>query len=387
MRVPGFWRIAAISMASKLPPSMVLLSLLLLVGRDHSYGTAGLAVSSFMIGQGVTAPLRGRLVDRYSPRAVLPGLLAGYLGATVLLVLQVRAHGSDTAVVALAAALGATTPPVTAMMRSIWHTVADARVLATAMALDSTMMGAALVMGPVLAGWLSLSVSGVAPFAVVAVLTAGVVAPLVNTPPARSPSRPGHWLGPLTSAPLRRLMAADALFVVSLTAVDVVLPIYAQQNHAASYAGLYLGVMSVGSTLGSLALGAAPAWLSRGPRVSVLLGLFALGTGVLALAARISPQAVLLVCPVAGLLIGSVFGTLRTAGGDLAPDGTVTETMAWLSSLDQAGGALGAAVFAHLAVVNGGSTALLFIPAIALLAAATGWRAAASPTASSAPDS
>ncbi|MER5252372.1 hypothetical protein [Streptomyces sp. NPDC002855] len=76
-------------MASKLPPSMAGLSLLLLVGRDHSYGTAGLAVSGLAIGQGATAPLRGRLIDRHSPGPVLLGCLAVHLTATLVLVLVV----------------------------------------------------------------------------------------------------------------------------------------------------------------------------------------------------------------------------------------------------------------------------------------------------------
>ncbi|MGW5861313.1 hypothetical protein ACWFRJ_03935 [Streptomyces sp. NPDC055239] len=48
--VPGFWRLATIDMASKLPPGMVGLSLLLLVGQGHGYGTAGLAVSALAMG-------------------------------------------------------------------------------------------------------------------------------------------------------------------------------------------------------------------------------------------------------------------------------------------------------------------------------------------------
>ncbi|MEU5952148.1 MFS transporter [Streptomyces sp. NPDC047525] len=392
MDVPGFWRLAAIGMASKLPPSMVGLSLLLLVGRDHSYGTAGLAVSGLAVGQGVTAPLRGRLIDRHAPRPVLLGCLAAYLTATLVLILVVRGGGPVAAILALAAAMGACAPPVAVMMRSVWHRATDgsaksstdnssgAGKLATAMALDSSMMGAALITGPVLASWLSLSVSPVVPFVVVALLTAVAVGMLINSPqpPSRS-ARYGHWLGPLASAPLRRLLAADALFVMAVTGVDVVLPIYAREYHAAGFTGLYLGVLSVGSVLGSLALGALPRLLSdgpknsRGPKVSLLLCVFAAGTGALASAAGVSPHAVLLLCPLAGLVIGCTFATLRTTGGDLAPDGRVTETMSWLSSLDMAGGALGAAAFAHIAADEGSRTALLLVPAVALLAAVIGW--------------
>ncbi|MFH8487286.1 MFS transporter [Streptomyces longisporoflavus] len=369
--LPDFWRLAAVGMASKLPPGMVSLGLLLRVGRDHSYGTAGLAVSALAVGQGTTAPPRGRLVDRCAVRPVLLGCLALHLTATLALVLVARGGGPAPVLLALAAAMGASAPPVAVMMRATWHRSTDSRTLTTAMALDSSMMGAALICGPVLASWLSLGISPVMPFAVVAVLTAVAVALLVNSesPPPHT-TRGGHRAGPLASAPLRRLLAANALFVMTVTAVDVVLPFYAREHHAAGFTGLYLGALSVGSVLGSLVLGAVPSLLFRGPKVAVLLCLFAAGTAALTPAARLSPLAVLAVCPLAGLVIGCTFAALRTVGGDLAPEGRVTETMSWLSSLDMVGGAVGAAVFAQVAAGEGSRTALLVIPVIALLAAA-----------------
>ncbi|MEV7192110.1 MFS transporter [Streptomyces sp. NPDC093510] len=405
VRVPGFWRIAGLGMASKLPAGMTALSLLLLVGRDHAYGTAGLAVSCLAIGQGATGPLRGRLVDRRSPRVVLLCCLAGHLTALALLILTVYAHGSAATMLVLAVCAGATAPPVAVMMRTVWHPLTDSRTLATAMALDSAMMGTALITGPVLASWLSLSFSAAVPFAVIAALTTCVVVLLLrslsgrpgrdeagagvtardeaardeaardDTGQAGSSRTQGDRLRPLASAPLRRLLAANGLFVAAVTAADVVLPIYAKEHGAAPYTGLYLAALSIGSVLGSLALGAAPSMLSRGPRVSLLLCALAVGAGALAVAARFSPTAVLAVCPVAGLVIGATFGALRTLGGDLAPAGRVTETMSWLASLDTAGAALGAAAVAQLAGARGSGTALLLVPTAAVLAAIVGRRA------------
>ncbi|MFH8407559.1 MFS transporter [Streptomyces sp. NPDC018019] len=374
-KVPGFWRMVAIGMASKLPSSMVELSLLLLVGRAYSYGTAGLAVACLAIGQCVTAPLRGRLIDRYSPRAVLLGCLAGYTAATVLVILTASGAGSAAAVLAFSTALGATSPPVAVLMRTVWHNAAERGMFTTAMALDSAMMGTALVTGPVLASWLSLSFSGTVPLIVIAVLTAVVVFLLLDTEVPPRPAGRRHWLGPLTSAPLRRLLIADGLFVLAVTATDVLLPIYAKEHGAAVFTGAYLSALSIGSVLGSLALGAMPGLLARGPKLSVLLLVFAAGGGALALGARLSPVAVLFLSPVAGLVLGSVFGTLRTVGSDLAKEGEVTETMSWLTSLDMAGGAVGAAVFAHLAVTEGSGTALALVPAVVLLSALAGWTA------------
>ncbi|MEV6602386.1 MFS transporter [Actinoplanes sp. NPDC051346] len=369
--VPGFWRLAIVGLASKLAPSMVGLSVLLLVGDGYSYAIAGLAVSGSAVGQGLSAPLRGRFIDRFSTGPVLLGCLAAHLTAMAVLVLTASRAGSVATVLASAAAMGATSPPIGVMMRTVWHHAVDAGTLTAAMALDSSMMGGALIAGPILAGWLSLSLSRLAPFAVVAVLTIGTVVLLIGVPSA--PPRPvwsGRRPGLLAAAPVRCLLAANGLFVTAVTALDVVLPIYAREFHTAGLTGVYLGVLSVGSVLGSFALGTAPNLLSRRRGLCVQLGVFTAGSAALALSTRFSPLAVLLVCPATGLMIGSLFATLRSLGGDLAPPGRVAETMSWLSSLDMAGGAAGAAVFAYIADAQGSRTALAVIPVL-LLAAAT----------------
>ncbi|WJV50783.1 MFS transporter [Streptomyces flavofungini] len=380
--VPGFWRIAATGMLSKLPTSMTSLGLLLLISRHHSYGIAGLAMSCAAIGQGLTAPVRGRLVDRRSHRPVLLCCLAGQLGVGTVLVVVVRERGSPLGLLALAALLGACTPPVAVMMRAVGQGAAG-HVVGTAMALDSAMTGAALIVGPALAGWLSVSVSPDAPLITVAVLSAAAVWSLTGLPAAPRPvarrgqgvgalGPPGLW-GPLRSAPLRRLLAVDGLFVCAVTGMDVVLPSYAREHGTAAYAGWCLAALSVGSVVGGLVLGAVPAlWGGPGRRLGVLLCVFAAGAGALACAARVSPPVVLLVCPVAGLAIGSVFAALRTTGGDLAPEGRITETMSWLSTLDLAGGAVGAAVFAQVAAEAGSGPALIAVAGAAVLATAVG---------------
>lgn len=383
--VPGFWHIAVTGMTSKLAPSMVGLGLLLLISRHHSFATAGSVVSCAAVGQGVTAPLRGRLVDRYAHRRVLPCCLAGHVTAVALLLVVVRRDGSPLHLLALAASMGATAPPTAVMMRSAWHRAAGARSLGPAMALDSAMTGGALIIGPALAGWLSVSVSPSAPLVAVVVLSAVAVRLMVSLPTAPRPTAPrptgrgdgagnARTLGPLRGAPLRRLLAANGLFVCAVTGVDVLLPRYAQEHDAVAWSGWCLAALSLGSVVGSLALGAVPvpaALSGRGRRVPVLLCVFAAGAGALACAARLSPTVVLVVCPVAGLAIGSAFAALRTRGGELAPAERVTETMAWLNSFDLAGGALGAAAFAGVAAAGSG-TALLLVPVVAMVAAVVG---------------
>ncbi|MFF3645618.1 MFS transporter [Streptomyces sp. NPDC002564] len=262
------------------------------------------------------------------------------------------------------------------MMRSIWRSVTTASTLMTAMALDTSMMGAALIVGPAFASWLSLSLSPLLPYAAITAMTVVAVATTVTTTSVVLPTStaPKSWLGPLSSSPLRRLLAADAIFVMAVTAMDVVLPIHARQEGAGELTGLYVGSLAAGSVIGSFALVTAARRLPRGLVLPLLLGLFTLGCGALAVAARLSPVVVLTVCPVAGLVTGSLFTVLRTAGGDLAPARQATETMSWLSTFDTVGGAAGAAMFASLAETTGGSTALALIPGLSVIAALASWR-------------
>ncbi|HUN35633.1 MAG TPA: MFS transporter [Trebonia sp.] len=380
MAVPGFWRIAAVGMASKLPLSMVSLSVLFLIGNSYSLADAGYVVGMLSVGGGITAPLRGRLIDRNSPRKVLRSFLAGYLLFAALLVLNTRDHGPLAATLVLSALFGASVPPVGITMRSVWRSAAGGDTLPTAMALDATMTDIALICGPMIASFLSVEMSPVVPIALMAAFMVCAVTLLGKVEVGYRKGERGGWLSAVGSAPLRRLMVAYALFIVALTGAEILLPFYARESHAPVYSGLFMGAMSVGSIIGGLAVGAAPRVLSRGPRLSALLSVFAVGLVAIALAARVSPLVVLLVSPLTGVAIGSTFSTLYTLGGDLASDNRVTETMAWLSTINQAASALGAALAARADATVGSRTALLFVPVIVLATAVLGWRVRAPST-------
>ncbi|MFI9273198.1 MFS transporter [Kitasatospora sp. NPDC052896] len=376
LAVPGVRRMLVASVASKLPPTMISLSLLLYTGPHYSYAVAGLAVAAMAIGQGLSAPVRGRLIDRRAYRPIVLGTLAGYLVALAALVAVARSHGPVPLLLVLASLGGITVPPVGIMMRTLWREVGGQRQLVTAMALDSAMSDIAQISGPALAAWLCLSVSSIVAFALCGVLTVVAIVlvlslPTVSPPPRRTGG--GHWAGPLRSAALRRLLLVHAGFSAMITAVDVVISVLNAERHTAMYTGIDIGALSVGSIVGSLALGAVPGLLARGPKLTVLLGTFAAGVAVLAAASQLPPFALLLACPIAGISYGSTFGALFTTGGDLAPEGAAAETQAWLSSLTQGGSAAGAAAAAWFAASSGSPTVLCAISLLAVLTAGFTW--------------
>ncbi|WP_406276968.1 MFS transporter [Streptomyces sp. NBC_00191] len=382
MAIPRARRMAAVGLVSKFPINMFAVSVLLLIAPRYSYGTAGIAISAMLIANALTSPLRGRLVDRYPVRVILPLCLTGYLTGIVGLALSAAARTPWQVVLAFAALMGCSFPPVSILMRTYWGSIAREKSLVSAMSLEAVMMDLTLISGPLLAAWLSTTVSPVLPFVVGGALMTGAVALMLTLPPAQGRRRPegsGHWLGPLRSAALRRVFGAILLFCLTLSAVEVALPLYAQEHRLTSYTGLYLGALSVGSMLGGLTLGARPGLLARNRRLPLLLVVFLVGAALLALAARASPLIVLLICPVTGIAIGSTFSALFMAGGDLAPKGYENEAQGWAGSLIQVGAAAGAAAGASLAAAYGSATVLALTPVSVALAIPLVWRGPTSP--------
>ncbi|MET7968735.1 MFS transporter [Micromonospora sp. NPDC005305] len=380
LRVPEVGRMLLASLAAKLPPTMLNLSLLLFLSPRYGYVVGGLATGFMAVGQGLSAPVRGRLMDRVPYRSVLLGCLLVNVAGVAALLAVASIDGPKPAVLALAALTGLSVPPTGIMMRTLWRSLAGEQRLVTAMALDATTSDLAHVGGPMLAAFLCLTITSVSTIAITIVLTvvAAILVLTLRVASATSPPAPAavadrprlHWMGPLRSAALRRLLLVHATFSALITGVDVVIVLINGLRHTQAYAGVQIGALSIGSIVGSLVIGAMPGFLARGPKLSVLLGVFAVGVAVLGAAAEISPLAMTLACPITGLAYGSTFATLFTMGGDLAPEGTATETQAWLSSILQAGSAVGA----WFAVAVSTRTALALIPVIALAAAALCWR-------------
>jgi MFS family permease len=85
-----------------------------------SFATAGVVSAAAFLANGLLAPVRGRLVDRYGLRRTLPPLAVGYAAALVGLVVVVSAARANTlAAVGLAAAAGAAAPPLAAATRAL----------------------------------------------------------------------------------------------------------------------------------------------------------------------------------------------------------------------------------------------------------------------------
>src|SRR5215831_8348019 len=131
---------------------MYSLTVLLTVERaTGSYREAGFAVAAFALFAGVSAPFRGRLIDRRGVGIWLPAFAIGY--AASLVALDVAAHAGAAAwtLIFFAACSGLSAPPIFASARPVWAQIVDPMLVRRGYAVTSLLYDAGQIVGPVLA--------------------------------------------------------------------------------------------------------------------------------------------------------------------------------------------------------------------------------------------
>src|SRR5919202_4081195 len=110
LRTPGAAWLVGTSLVGRLSIAVLEVPLILLARRaTGSYGWAGLAAGAFSVGIAVSAPLRGRAIDRLGARIAVPPL--DVFHAAALLGIAVAGHERvGAAVVVAAAAAGLSAP-------------------------------------------------------------------------------------------------------------------------------------------------------------------------------------------------------------------------------------------------------------------------------------
>ena len=115
-------------------------------------GASGLAV-------GGAVAILSRLVDRAGQTRVLATTALLVLACAGLLAAAVLAHAPPGVVAALAALAGASTPPVSPCMRTLWPRLVGRERLDTAYAFDALTLELAFIVGPLLTAGLADGVS------------------------------------------------------------------------------------------------------------------------------------------------------------------------------------------------------------------------------------
>jgi len=353
LRTPGVARVALFAATSRLPFAIVPLSVVLLMREEgYQYGQIGAVVGAEALAVGVTAGFVGRLVDRVGRRPVIL-----VMGATTTLVLCAEGIGilSGAAVwllVALAALHGATIPPVSASMRSLWSQLVPEDTLESAFAFDAIQLELVFVVGPLIAAGLATALSPAVGIFLCAGFYLVASAGFATAPAARSAAAPEEQpdrtrAGALRSGGMRTLVFAGAVTAVSFGALEVALPAFAEAEGSRGAVGPLLTIWALGSVVGGLWYGGRSWASSAEKRFLILMALLALGSAPLAFAPSIGVMGLLLVFT--GLALAPLATTEYALVDRLAPPGTETEAYSWQIVANVVGASAGSVIAGLLA--------------------------------------
>lgn len=360
------------SVVGRLPDGALGL-LLILYTREltGSYASGGLVAASFSVALGVAAPVFGRVIDRRGQRGTL--LLTGALSAALLVVLALLPSDTPTATACgLAALLGAVHPPMNSCIRTLWSELRDPALRHRMFNLDSVVFEVVYISGPlVIVGLIGGAVSLQAALLASAVLIGGGSVLFAGTALSREWRPQEHDrsdpLGALRAPGVRVLMGMFALFGLSIGAIEIALAAFSEREGSEHAVALLLALWGAGSMAGGIAATRAPAPEDPIRRLALLLVALALLELPLALAGSMEVMAVAIT--LAGVCLAPCLAQTFGLVAGVAPAGTVTEALTWVTSALAAGIAAGSALSGWLIEASGTTLALSLVTFYGLAAA------------------
>jgi MFS family permease len=360
----------------RLPFAIVPLSIVLLMREEaYDYGEIGVVVGAEAIAVGLTAAFVGRLVDRVGMSRVVLATGAVTTIALCAETIAILSGATPALLVALAALHGATIPPISASMRSLWARLVPEETLESAFAFDAIQLELVFVVGPLIAAGLATAISPAAGMLLCVgfyLLAAGgfATAPVVRGAPVEEVER--TRAGALRSPGMRTLVLVGAITAISFGALEVALPAFAEREGSRGAVGPLIAVWSLGSLIGGLWYGARRWRTPLERRLVILLFLLGLGAAPLAFAPSIGAMAALLL--LTGLALAPLATTEYALVDVVAPAGTTTEAYSWQIVATVMGAAVGSIVAGllaeHASVEWGLATAALACGGALLIAVA-----------------
>jgi len=379
LRAPQARAAFAASLVGRLTYGIVSLSLILtLTAGGRGYGFAGLVMALFGLTIVLVSPVRAGLVDRHGPRRALPPMAAGFAALLVAIaVIPPRPGANDAAIALLAAAAGASAPPLGVVMRTLWSTLtSDRAALQTAYSLDGVAEELLYVAGPLIAGVITVAATPSAGLLVSAGLMVAGTGLFLRSPALRTPPAPAA--GPKTAArdttageagagrTVLALAFATGAIGLCLSGLGLVTVAFCRARHDPAAVAWIEAALSAGGALGGLGYGAV-AWQVPAQRRLVLL---TAGLAVTLAPAALSPNLIVLALLVAlaGVLVAPALATAYVLTDRLASPRARNRAGNWVNSGYNAGSSAGSLLSGQLVGRIPLSACLPVLAAPALLA-------------------
>ncbi|MEN9687246.1 MAG: hypothetical protein RL381_258 [Actinomycetota bacterium] len=154
LKIPNVWGLLLACFPARVAYGMVGLSIFFKAEQSTgSISFAGLAIGLNAAAGSFTAGIRGSIMDKYGQTWPLRIMVPGYASMAFAL----NTMQSKPLMLIFAFAMGLSAPPINLSVRPLWKIIVPENSLRTAYALDTAIMSAAGVVGPVIATSLALS--------------------------------------------------------------------------------------------------------------------------------------------------------------------------------------------------------------------------------------
>jgi hypothetical protein len=350
-----WWRWTAAAGAARMPGAMALLGLVCLGrGATGSYAVGAAMAAVYALSEALSAPWRGRALDRLSPHARRAAISRSLRASALALSLLAGAgyfHAPSPVLLVLAALAAAVPAGVPGGYRALLAELLDEPALPAAFSWDAAileiewLLAPLLVSAALLSGQPSAAVLVMAGFALGAAWATQLLPPSLEEPAEHRTNQVGAW----------RQLQAWPSFVTSLSlgiaegGLIAVLPaLLIDLGNPAPFAGAVAAVIAASSALGGAALGALGHRLPGAPGVQadwalVSMCLLMLPAG---LATTMSHLVILLAC--GGAFIAPVNALRAQALQSALPRDQHSEGFSIQNGANGIGVAIGAAIAAAL---------------------------------------
>lgn len=340
-QIPNVWVLIIASFPARIAYGMIGLSIFFKTEQaTGSVALAGLAIGLNSMAGSLTAGIRGSVMDRYGQKWPLGILVPSY--AAMLIALSFAQ--SKTMILLLSLLLGLCAPPINLSVRPLWKIVVPENFLRTAYALDTAVMSATHVIGPIIATTLALSSLREYPLRIAALLMLIGGGSLGLSKVSRSwiPEKKNGKADSIYRNLAMQILMIEGCFIgFGWGVFDVAVPAFATLEGVAHRTAWILAAMGIFNIVGGLLAGLVSKKTSP---LKAMKTTYAVWLAVTLPLAFTKPDWTLIIC---GGLLGLVGGALQVFYWEVLervrPQGSAMASLGWLWTVEGSFMALGAA--------------------------------------------
>ena len=251
----GVQQLLLSSIPARLAYGMITLGIFFKVQQSTaSISLAGLAVGLNTLASSASVGLRSSFIDKYGLTWPLRALVPSYAA----LIIFFNYADTKISLIAIAFILGAVAPPINLAVRPLWKVVIPESKQRTIFAIDTAVMSATAVIGPVLVTSLALSSNPKIALnsCAAAMLIGGIALALLKVTRTWIPEKKEQGAEHLLKMPAIRLLIAEGIFIgLAYGLFETGIPSFTTIEGVAGRTGLIFAVMAVFNIFGSLLAG------------------------------------------------------------------------------------------------------------------------------------